>query len=131
MDVLIRFKSCCSALLNIAAFRTSPNTLLNVKMLVRFSANTRMPALTTCLLFVAEISDGFDSLSGLLSDLRSAQDDAQQEVSRALKERDKLLSCLQNKDENDDRMQGGWVCGTFLTYRIPQLRELGMTWLAE
>ena len=53
-----------------------------------------------------EISEGFDSLSGLLSDLRSAQDDAQQEVSRALKERDKLLSCLQNKDENDDRMQG-------------------------
>ncbi|XP_043243112.1 uncharacterized protein LOC122392379 [Amphibalanus amphitrite] len=52
-----------------------------------------------------EISEGFDSLSGLLSDLRSAQDDAQQEVSRALKERDKLLSCLQNKDENDDRMQ--------------------------
>lgn len=55
---------------------------------------------------IAEISEGFDSLSGLLSDLRSAQDDAQQEVSRALKERDRLLSCLQSKDQNDDRMNG-------------------------
>ena len=54
----------------------------------------------------AEISEGFDSLSGLLSDLRSAQEDAQQEVSRALRERDRLLSCLQNKDAGDDRMQG-------------------------